>query len=118
MDPYHKDGQVILAGDPKQLGPVIMSMLAKKWGLGQSILGRFIEYPPYRRNPNIFPEYNGYDPKVITHLVKIYRSLPEIVNVFSDLFYESLLVANVSNNNIIMNNNKITLIFGVFFLSL
>lgn len=96
MDPY-KDGQVILAGDPKQLGPVVMSLLAKKSGLGQSMLNRFINYPSYLRDPNIFPEYNGYNPKVITHLVNNYRSLPEIVNLFSTLFYKSLLVATVSN---------------------
>lgn len=95
MDPY-KDGQVILAGDPKQLGPVVMSILAKKNGLGQSMLSRFINYPSYQRDPNIFPEFNGYNPKVITHLINNYRSLPEIVNLFSNLFYKSLLKATVS----------------------
>lgn len=97
MDPY-KDGQVILAGDPKQLGPVVMSMLSKHSGLGQSMLSRFINYPSYQRDLIIFPDYNGYNPKVITHLINNYRSLPEIVKLFSNLFYKTLLKATVSNN--------------------
>lgn len=97
MDP-NRDGQVILAGDPKQLGPILMSNLAKKSGLGQSMLSRFISNPLYERYLNIFPDHNGYNPKVITHLIYNYRSLPEIVNLFSNLFYKSFLVATVSNN--------------------
>lgn len=94
MDPS-RDGQVILAGDPKQLGPVVLSRLAKD--LGQSMLARFISYSLYQRNCNIFPEYNGYNSKLITHLIQNYRSLPEIVDNFSSLFYSSLLEATVSN---------------------
>lgn len=87
----------MLAGDPKQLGPVVLSMLAKNNGLGQSMLARFVNYPSYQKDVNIFPEFNGYNPKVITHLISNYRSLPEIVNIYSKLFYNSLLVATVSN---------------------
>lgn len=95
LDP-NQNGQVVLAGDPKQLGPVIMSQLAKMFGLGQSMLSRFINYPSYCKDPNMFPEYSGYNPKVITHLIRNYRSLPEIVHCFSKLFYDSMLVATVS----------------------
>jgi len=98
LDPY-RDGQVVLAGDPKQLGPVVMSLIAKHSGLGQSMLSRFINYPSYLRNTDIFPEYNGYNPKLITHLVQNYRSLPEIVFIYNKLFYKSLLVPTVSNEN-------------------
>lgn len=98
LDPL-RDGQVILAGDPKQLGPVVMSLLARNAGLGQSMLARFINYPPYQRNSVIFPEHNGYNPKVITHLTRNYRSLPEIVHIYSKLFYHSLLIATVSCTN-------------------
>jgi len=97
LDPY-RDGQVVLAGDPKQLGPVVMSTLAKNLGLGQSLLARFINYPSYLRDHNLFPEHNGYNPKIITHLIRNYRSLPEIVDNFSKLFYQSLLVTTVSIN--------------------
>lgn len=95
LDPY-RDGQVVLAGDPKQLGPVITSMLAKISGLGQSMLDRFTNLPSYQRKPRSFPKYNGYNPKIITHLTQNYRSLPEIVHLFSKLFYNSLLVPTVS----------------------
>lgn len=96
LDPY-RDGQVVLAGDPKQLGPVIISLLAKTNGLGQSMLSRFIHYPSYQKDLNVFPEHNGYNPRVITHLIRNYRSLPEIVSSYSKLFYDSLLVATVSS---------------------
>lgn len=98
LDPY-RDGQVVLAGDPKQLGPVLMSNLAKYSGLDQSMLLRFINYPLYQRNPDMFPDHNGYNPKVITHLIQNYRSVPEILHNYSKLFYNSLLVASVSNKN-------------------
>ncbi|XP_016663111.1 probable RNA helicase armi [Acyrthosiphon pisum] len=108
LDPY-RDGQVILAGDPKQLGPVVMSLLAKhSGGLGLSMLCRFINYPSYLRDTDMFPEHNGYNPKLITHLVENYRSLPEIMFNYNKLFYESLLVSTILNDNaqerILLNN--------------
>ena len=38
---------IILAGDPKQLGPVIRSSIARELGLGRSYLERLIEMPLY-----------------------------------------------------------------------
>ncbi|XP_050439333.1 probable RNA helicase armi isoform X2 [Adelges cooleyi] len=95
-----RDGQVIMAGDPKQLGPVVLSTLAKRSGLGQSMLARFIHYPSYKRDVDLFPHNNGYNPRVITHLIRNYRSLPEIVDVFNKLFYDSLLTANKLSDNV------------------
>lgn len=91
-------GQLVLAGDPKQLGPVVFSLLAKHNGLGQSMLARIINYPPYIRDPNLFSEYNGFNPRVITHLIINYRSLPEIVHNFNKFFYDSLLISTVSTS--------------------
>lgn len=87
-----------MAGDPNQLGPVIFSTLAKTYGLGQSMLSRLISRSLYQKDLNLFPESYGYNPKIITHLIKNYRSLPEIVRSFSELFYDSLLEPTVSNN--------------------
>lgn len=87
-----------MAGDPNQLGPVIFSTLAKTNGLGQSMLSRFINRSLYQKDLRLFPENYGYNPKIITHLIKNYRSLPEIVHSFSELFYNSLLEPTVSNN--------------------
>ncbi|XP_026807921.1 probable RNA helicase armi isoform X2 [Rhopalosiphum maidis] len=107
LDPY-RDGQVVMAGDPKQLGPVVMSVLAKISGLGLSMLSRFINYPSYLRDTNIFPEHNGFNPKLITHLIQNYRALPEIVLNYNKLFYKSLLVPTILNDNaperILLNN--------------
>uniref|UniRef100_A0A2H8U037 Putative RNA helicase armi n=2 Tax=Melanaphis sacchari TaxID=742174 RepID=A0A2H8U037_9HEMI len=107
LDPY-RDGQVVLAGDPKQLGPVVMSNLASKSGLGLSMLSRFINYPSYLRDTDIFPEHNGYNPKLITYLIQNYRALPEIVLNYNTLFYKSLLVPTILNDNaqerILLNN--------------
>lgn len=96
MDPL-TDGQFVLAGDLKQLGPVILSRLGQTYGLGQSMLSRIIDCKPYKQNFLVFPEYNGYNPKVMTYLIQNYRSLPEIVHNFSTLFYDSLLKSTVSN---------------------
>lgn len=38
---------VVLAGDPKQLGPVIRSSIARELGLGTSYLERLLEMPLY-----------------------------------------------------------------------
>lgn len=96
LDPL-RGGQVVLAGDPKQLGPSVFSLIAQSNGLAQSMLARFIQYPSYKRDTLLFPKHNGYNPKVITHLVKNYRSLPEIVHTFGKLFYDSLLESTVSS---------------------
>lgn len=63
------------------------------------MLSRFINYPSYLRDTNFFPEHNGYNPKLITHLIENYRGLPEIVLNYNTLFYKSLLVPTVSNDN-------------------
>lgn len=92
-----KGNQVIFAGDPKQLQPVVKSKIARENGLGQSMLVRFIdEFKMYKRDIQSFPKENGFNPKVITYLVRNYRSLPEIVKVFSSLFYENIVKATVS----------------------
>lgn len=93
----NKDNQVIFAGDPKQLKPVVISLSAKENGLGKSMLDRFINSSIlYKRDYYSFPKENGFNPKLITHLVENYRSLPEIVEIFSSLFYDNIVKATVS----------------------
>lgn len=61
-------GQLVLAGDPRQLGPVLRSPLALKHGLGYSLLERLLAYNSlYKKGPN------GYDPQFITKLLRNYR---------------------------------------------
>ncbi|XP_065212041.1 probable RNA helicase armi [Planococcus citri] len=85
------DNQAILAGDPRQLGPVITSRVAESLGLGESLLSRFLMRFPYHRDPESYPDTNGYDPRLVTWLLYNYRSLPQILNLYSELFYDAKL---------------------------
>jgi helicase MOV-10 len=79
---------IVLAGDPKQLGPIIRSEKAKSLGLEISLLERLSKCGPYERQ-------NGtYDDRVCTKLVKNYRSHPSILKVPNEMFYNNDLVAS------------------------
>ncbi|XP_023391491.1 putative helicase MOV-10 isoform X3 [Pteropus vampyrus] len=81
-------GQLVLAGDPRQLGPVLRSPLAQKHGLGYSMLERLLTYNTlYKKGPN------GYNPQYITKLLRNYRSHPNILDIPNRLYYEGELQA-------------------------
>ncbi|XP_049807709.1 probable RNA helicase armi isoform X2 [Schistocerca nitens] len=90
-----KLGQVVLAGDPQQLGPIVSSAAAKEYGLGESYLSRLLHCPPYLRDTAGFPG-TGYNPRLVTKLLYNYRSLPEILEVPNKMFYNSELIAQIS----------------------
>jgi len=77
-----KGGQLILCGDPKQLGPIIHSKLASENGLGMSLLERL----------SLRKVYEKKDAKVMTKLLRNYRSHPDILSLPNKLFYEGELV--------------------------
>ncbi|KAF5831162.1 P-loop containing nucleoside triphosphate hydrolase protein [Dunaliella salina] len=79
----------IMAGDPCQLGPVVLSKLAKKHGLDVSGMERLIHAEPYVCNE--FTHH--YDGRYITKLRKNYRSHPKILELPNKLFYENELEA-------------------------
>ncbi|XP_034251738.1 probable RNA helicase armi [Thrips palmi] len=85
----HETGQIVLAGDPLQLGPVVPSSLAADFGLSKSLLARLISRFPYVRDSSGFPDTGGYDPRLVTRLSVNYRSLPDILELPSSLFYDS-----------------------------
>ena len=58
--------QIILAGDPKQLGPVLQSPISKMYGLEMSLLERLSQLPLYQRNSSRFQDH--YDPMLVTKL--------------------------------------------------
>ncbi|KAK0163342.1 hypothetical protein PV327_007034 [Microctonus hyperodae] len=87
-------GQIILAGDPMQLGPVVNSRLAEYFGLGESFLIRLLQQFPYQRDTESYEM--GYDPRLVTKLIINYRSLPEILELPNTLFYDLELKANLS----------------------
>ncbi|EFN88652.1 Probable RNA helicase armi [Harpegnathos saltator] len=88
------EGQVILVGDPMQLGPVVQSNLATYYGLSESFLSRLLHQFPYQRDEQGFENY--YDPRLITKLIINYRSLPEILELSNWLFYDSELLPQIS----------------------
>lgn len=87
--------QVILAGDPKQLGPVVISQVAKAYGYEKSFLERLSEHEFY--SPIYGENENEYDCRFVTKLKDNYRSLPSILNVYSHLFYEDELEPKIDD---------------------
>uniref|UniRef100_A0A183BNT0 RNA helicase n=1 Tax=Globodera pallida TaxID=36090 RepID=A0A183BNT0_GLOPA len=75
-----RDIKVVLAGDPRQLGPVEMIEYFKKNGISSSLIERYETNPNYRN-----------DPRIITLLRANYRSHPSIIAVPSRRFYNNEL---------------------------
>lgn len=73
-------GLLVLCGDPKQIGPVIMSKVAQEHGLGISWLDRL-----YKEIPN----YKTFDPRCISQLKINHRSDERIFRVSNEKFYEN-----------------------------
>ncbi|KAL4648422.1 putative helicase MOV-10 isoform X3 [Arapaima gigas] len=81
-------GQLVLAGDPKQLGPISRSPFAIKYGLGLSLLERLMTKSPLYSKDT----YRGqYDERFVTKLLRNYRSHPAILKIPNELFYENEL---------------------------
>ncbi|NXJ88725.1 SDE3 helicase, partial [Corythaixoides concolor] len=85
-------GQLVLAGDPQQLGPVLRSPLAIEHGLGTSLLERLMLHNPLYKKSS-----GGYDPQFVTKLLWNYRSHQAILRIPNELFYDSELKACESN---------------------
>ncbi|XP_033647607.1 putative helicase MOV-10 isoform X2 [Asterias rubens] len=83
-----KGGQVVLAGDPKQLGPIIRSPLAIEYKLELSLLERHMTTSKvYKRRE----EEPHYDNRVLTKLLRNYRSHPDILKLPNEMFYDDEL---------------------------
>ncbi|KAM8988162.1 LOW QUALITY PROTEIN: helicase MOV-10 [Ara ararauna] len=88
QDTNPNGGQLVLAGDPQQLGPVLTSPLATEHGLGTSLLERLMLHNPlYKRSSE------GYNPQFVTKLLWNYRSHEAILRIPNELFYDSELKA-------------------------
>ncbi|CAM4479218.1 RNA helicase Mov10l1 isoform X1 [Caretta caretta] len=85
------NGQIVLAGDPMQLGPVIKSRLAMAYGLNVSMLERLMSQSLYQRNKDTFGAYGSYNPLLVTKLLKNYRSHSTLLALPSKLFYHKEL---------------------------
>ncbi|KAH9948070.1 P-loop containing nucleoside triphosphate hydrolase protein, partial [Amylocystis lapponica] len=74
---------VVLSGDPKQLGPIIRSVIARELGFGISYLERVMECEVYDLQKN-----SG---KTIVKLIKNFRSHNAILSFPNTSFYEGEL---------------------------
>lgn len=82
-------GNIVLAGDPRQLGPILASKKAANMGLGVSFLERLMNHHIYQKDVDT----NSYDTDLITKLVRNFRSHELILKLPSDMFYEGELLA-------------------------
>ncbi|CAG8668732.1 13831_t:CDS:2 [Gigaspora margarita] len=73
-----KDTKIILAGDPKQLGPFVYSSTAKELGLGQSLIERLTKTSYYD-----FSDTCKYGVKLLIN----YRTHPSILKFPNATFY-------------------------------
>lgn len=74
-----------------------MSNVAKYCGFDKSLLERISEHENY------LPKYglngNEFDSRFVTKLKKNYRSLPSILHIYSELFYDNELEAEIDEEN-------------------
>ncbi|CAE6499995.1 unnamed protein product [Rhizoctonia solani] len=77
---------VVLSGDPKQLGPVIRSPVARQLGMNLSYLDRLMASPAYDEM-----EMRGVS---VTKLLQNFRSHETIINFPNEEFYRNELTAN------------------------
>ncbi|GAA6013532.1 hypothetical protein JCM11491_006112 [Sporobolomyces phaffii] len=80
-----KGTSVVLAGDPKQLGPIVRSPVVKTLGLETSLLERLMTSPQYDQNS---PAYRGI---TYTKLVQNYRNHRAILDTSNREFYANEL---------------------------
>ncbi|XP_045779175.1 probable RNA helicase armi [Maniola jurtina] len=89
-------GQIVLAGDPMQLGPVIMSKYCKEFGMDESFLARLLDRFPYLKDYEAYED--GFDRRLVTKLNDNYRSLKEVLTLPSELFYDGTLVPKIDKS--------------------
>lgn len=85
--------QIVLSGDPHQLGAVLRSPITQTYGLNLSLLERLMARIPYLRDLGKFSNHGCYDPLVVTKLVQNYRSHEAILAISSRLFYHSEMIS-------------------------
>ncbi|KAF9414337.1 hypothetical protein HW555_007734 [Spodoptera exigua] len=81
-----KCGSLILAGDPHQLGPVVISRNAAEIGLGTSLMERL------KKDNSLYSDSRN-DPNYVIMLRNNFRSHPDILEIPDKLFYKGQLRA-------------------------
>ncbi|KAJ8724040.1 hypothetical protein PYW07_008020 [Mythimna separata] len=88
-----RSGALVLAGDPHQLGPVIISRNAHNLGLGRSLMERLKTTCPLYSDARSDPNY-------IVMLRNNFRSNPDILEIPDKLFYKGQLRALAKEDTI------------------
>ncbi|KAF1391972.1 hypothetical protein PFLUV_G00047620 [Perca fluviatilis] len=83
-----ENGQLVLAGDPKQLGPILRSPYALQYGLGLSLLERLMRHNTLYQKST---DSGHFDTRFVTKLLRNYRSHAAILKIPNELFYENEL---------------------------
>ncbi|XP_027022292.2 putative helicase mov-10-B.1 [Tachysurus fulvidraco] len=83
---HAETGMLVLAGDPKQLGPILRSPNAIKYGLGLSLLERLMT-----KNSLYNRTENGFNSNYVTKLLRNYRSHRAILRCPNEMFYNGEL---------------------------
>ncbi|CAG2182487.1 unnamed protein product, partial [Oppiella nova] len=100
-------GVVVLAGDHRQLGPVVMSHKARDGRLDRSLMERLMtSCEPYSRSDE-YKKYGFYNPRFITKLLQNYRSDAVIMSIPSKLFYDNELQFNCSTDTQLLKAMKL-----------
>uniref|UniRef100_A0A0A1WWI7 Putative helicase mov-10-B.1 n=1 Tax=Zeugodacus cucurbitae TaxID=28588 RepID=A0A0A1WWI7_ZEUCU len=82
------NSRLVIAGDHQQLGPILNSKRAANMGLEMSLMERLLTRECYRVD-----EEGNYNRQIQARLRRNYRSHPEIVKLFSEMFYKGELIA-------------------------
>lgn len=78
--------QIVLSGDHKQLGPIVLERFCRKMGMEKSMMERIMD-----TNRN-YQHRGRYNSQFITQLVNNYRSHPAILQFSNEHFYDSKLL--------------------------
>ncbi|KAF5356561.1 hypothetical protein D9758_008259 [Tetrapyrgos nigripes] len=107
---------VVLSGDPKQLGPIIRSGVARALGLEKSLLERLMWS---EGEQGVYEEDWGYG-KSVVKLIKNFRSHPAILKFPNEQFYRGDLQAcgdpkvinyYVGSSHLVDKNKKFPIVF-------
>ena len=86
----NEDTTIIIAGDPKQLGPIIISPLCLTYGMDISLLERLFNLK-LKQLKNENPTVEELLKVGVFHLIDNYRAHEGIVKIYNDQFYNSKL---------------------------
>ncbi|KAJ7452153.1 P-loop containing nucleoside triphosphate hydrolase protein [Mycena galericulata] len=106
--------QLVLCGDPNQLGPIVTSDAARDAELDVSLLQRLFDRPVYASHSKDGPAFKFGNFRPFANLVKNYRSHPAILMPPSAIFYDDSLVPCAVNGVIAWSglpNPRLPLLF-------